>query len=86
LTMVHPTSGEAILLLSLPGILITYLIHFFAEETQNLPGHYEAIDTGLFISPAPFIFPTDLGRNKTRCHLTGPPDFYGHFCSVPDNG
>ena len=85
LTIVHPTSADVILLLSLAGILITYLIHFFKKEAQNVARHAEAFDTVVFISFAPFVFPSNLRRNKKRDHPTWPLHLRDHFCSVPDS-
>jgi hypothetical protein len=55
LTMVHPTSGEAILLLSLAGILITYLIHFLRKKRKTFLDTMKLL-TLVFLFPLPLLF------------------------------
>ena len=55
LTIVHPTSADVILLLSLAGILITYLIHFLKKKPKTLLDTLK-LSILLFLFPLPLLF------------------------------
>lgn len=55
LTMVHPTSADVILLLSLAGILIMYLLHFLVKKPKTFLDTMKLL-TLVFIFPLPLLF------------------------------
>ena len=55
MTMVHSTTADVIILLSIVGILVSYLIHFLRKKPKTFPDIMK-LSTLLFLFPLPILF------------------------------